>query len=231
MTERKLLMLIPTRHRPQQAREAMRSAISTASRFSTDVMLLVDGDESPGYRGWSEVASGEAKMLNFGVHRGLVGTLNFFVRSSRLEGYSHVGFMGDDHRVRTGGWDAALMASAGQWGVAYANDLNMGEALPTSVVMGADIVKALGYFAPPELEHLYCDNFWLELGRGMGELYYRADVQIEHLHPTVAKAKWDEQYRRVNASEQFERDGAAWAAYRERELPRALDRIKEARKR
>lgn len=226
-----LLMLIPTRHRPQAARAAMRSALYRSGRLSTDVMVLVDGDEDPAYRGWNETRSGDAKIIHFGVHRGLVGTLNFYVKASELEGYSHVGFMGDDHRVLTDGWDAELCDSAGEWGVAYGNDLNQGSRLPTSVVMSANIVKALGYFAPPTLEHLYCDNFWLEIGQGVDALTYRGDVRIEHLHPTVAKSKWDEQYRRVNALAQFTRDGEAWAAYRETELGAAIDRIKEARHR
>lgn len=228
---RKLLMLIPTRHRPQRAREAMRSAIQMKARPTTDVMVLVDGDESPLYREWPEVQSGDARMLNFGIHRGLVGTLNFFTKASALEGYSHVGFMGDDHRVRTGGYDAELVDSASSWGIAYGNDLNMGERLPTSVVISTDIVNELGYFAPPTLEHLFCDNYWRELGEGLGTLVYRSDVHIEHLHPTIAKSKWDEQYRRVNASDQFERDGKAWEAYRATELGAAIDKIKKARKR
>ena len=223
-------MIIPSRHRAMAARAAMRSAISMKARVSTDVMVLVDGDESPLYRGWPETQAGKAKIIHFAEHRGLVGTLNFFTRSADLEPYSHVGFMGDDHRVLTGAYDAELTDSAGQWGVAYGNDLNMGERLPTSVVISSEIVTELGYFAPPQLEHLFCDNYWLELGQGLGSLCYRSDVHIEHLHPTVAKSKWDEQYRRVNASAQFERDGKAWEASRATELGPAIEKIKKARK-
>jgi hypothetical protein len=159
----------------------------------------------------------------------MVATLNHVAaRVARSRFVTHIGFMGDDHRIRTPGWDAELMKSAGPVGVAYADDLNDAVDLPTSVVLGANIVRRLGYMAPPALGHLYVDNFWRELGLSLGRLDYRPDVVIEHMHPTTGKAEWDAQYERVNSDAQFDRDEAAWVAYREHALAVAVHRIKRA---
>jgi hypothetical protein len=98
-------------------------------------------------------------------------------------------------------------------GIVYGNDLYQGEALPTAPAMTADIVRTLGFMAPPTLRHLYCDNFWLDLGKAAECLRYLPNVVIEHMHPAAGKAQWDEGYRRANAPAQYQRDGDAYREY------------------
>lgn len=229
----RLLMVMPTRSRPVQADEAAREAIRNADvRDLTRVFVAVDGDheQTPEYDALPP-RPGVTRVLG-DSHRGMVGTLNFWAQWGASRGdrpFTYIGFMGDDHRPRTPRWDFRLMEAAGR-GIAYGNDLNMGRKLPTAVVMHADIVRALGFMAPPVLGHLYVDNYWLELGRLLGELTYLDDVVIEHMHPTVGKGQDDEQYRRVNAPEQFKVDGDAWRQYRALgHLVEDVDRIRRYR--
>jgi hypothetical protein len=232
----RLLMIIPTRGRPEAAIEAARSALENRGRTDTEILLVVDGDSQKYAHAyldneWSETWAVRNVGLRFQEeHLGMVATLNReAVASTRTNGYTHVGFMGDDHRVRTPGWDTELMKSAGPVGVAYADDLNMGAKLPTSVVMSAPIVRTLGFMAPPTLGHLYVDDFWRELGARLGRIEYRDDIVIEHMHPTIGKSEWDDQYRRVNSDAQFEQDERAWRAYRDGwALSIAVHRIKRA---
>src|SRR6185369_12372824 len=127
-----------------------------------------------------------------------------------------IGFMGDDHRPRTHGWDKAYLDALREMGtgIVYGNDLLQGERLPTQVAMTSDIVRALGYMAPPKLVHLYFDNFWLDLGKAADCIRYLPDVVVEHMHPIAGKAKWDDGYKRVNASSMYEHDAAAYAEYK-----------------
>lgn len=210
-----LVMIIPSRGRPDAAWSAARSAVENRSRTDTEVIIAVDGDLNPGYFPDSTGRNG-ISVENYTVHRGMVATLNAVAtRVVRSRFVTHVGFMGDDHRVHTPGWDMELMKSAGPVGVAYADDLNPNVDLPTSVVLGANLVRTIGCMAPDVLGHLYVDDFWRELGLRLGRLAYRPDIVIEHMHPSVGKGEWDDQYRRVNSPEQFERDAEIWRSIRD----------------
>jgi hypothetical protein len=122
-------------------------------------------------------------------------------------------FMGDDHRPRTLGWDQTLLYAAttdgAGPGIAYGNDLLQGANLPTQVCIDARIVELLGNMAPPQLTHLYVDNYWKALGEGAGCLRYCHNVVIEHMHPVAGKAAMDAGYERVNSGEMYARDESA----------------------
>ena len=112
-------------------------------------------------------------------------------------------------------------------GVAYGNDLWQGENLPTMAVLSSELVRGLGFFAPPALEHLYLDDFWRMLGHSVGNLAYRSDVIIEHLHPMAGKASYDPGYQEVNSDSQKLRDGEEFARYRNLQWATDLRRLKE----
>jgi hypothetical protein len=140
--------------------------------------------------------------------------------------------MGDDHMPRTVGWDAAYLEALRELGtgLVYGNDLLQGSSLPTQVAMTTDIVRALGYMAPPDLTHLYVDNFWRDLGRSAGCLRYLPDVIVEHRHPAAGKAQWDAGYARVNNSAMYEHDATAYEQYiGAGELHAAVDVVKMLR--
>ena len=70
-----------------------------------------------------------------------------------------VGFMGDDHRPRTEGWDRIYSAHLRQLvsqrgaGIVYGDDTIQHEKLPTQVAMSANVITAIGYMAPPSRAH------------------------------------------------------------------------------
>jgi hypothetical protein len=118
--------------------------------------------------------------------------------------YQTLTFLGDDHIVRTYGWDSTLMKPLyKRLGISYANDLNQGEKIPTSVMINAEIVSKLGYFANPIFEHLYVDNAWKKLGEGLDHINYFSDVIIEHMHYTLGKSELDQQYEKNNSHDKY----------------------------
>jgi hypothetical protein len=127
--------------------------------------------------------------------------------------------MGDDHRPRTKGWDRVLCEAIGERpGVSYGDDLLQGANLPTAVTMSAEIVRRIGYMVPPVLVHMYMDNFWRDFGSKIGNLQYRADVVIEHMHYLAGKAVNDLQYQEVNASHVYEKDRLAYEDYQKTQM-------------
>jgi hypothetical protein len=214
-----LLMIVPTRGRPQNI-AALLDAWAETTVGDTELWLALDQDDPT----LSECLTVRPKMEwpAAPVHPArwivqerlrLAGTLNTLATAAAREGkYKAIGFMGDDHRPRTRGWDAAFSTAldALETGMVYGNDLIQGAALPTAVAMTADIIAALGYMVPPGLVHLYIDNAWLSLGEGLGRIRYLPEAVIEHMHPLVGKAPDDDRYREVNAEQQYLADRRAY---------------------
>lgn len=228
----KVTLIIPTRERPEAALHAAGEALHHAELPNTQVVISVDGphetDQHHAYLEIPWVLGSNVEVIADPTHRGLVGTLNRRAvqtartqlmkdhhcrRGDQCQRTTHIAFMGDDHRVRTHGWDRRLADAAGPWGISYGNDLLRGADLPTAVMMSADLVRVLGKMAPEELWHMYCDDYWAALGRELGHLVYLDDVIIEHMHPAAGKAQVDESYRQTNSPEVYSADAAAWDAY------------------
>lgn len=196
----------------------------------TLLQFAVDGDDPQRdeYRELTTLGAG----YNVGPSSSMVEALN---RAATQDVVSYrpfaIGFMGDDHRPRTIGWDAAYLAALRKLGtgIAYGDDLLQGRNLATQCAMTSDIVRELGYMVPPALTHLYVDNFWMTLGAGAGCLKYLPQVVVEHRHPAAGKAIWDENYARVNNSAMYERDAAAFAAYCADELAGDVEKVKALR--
>lgn len=104
------------------------------------------------------------------------------------------GFLADDVVFKTQ-WSQQLKESAVPCFVSYPDDGLQHEGLCTHFVCGGELVRALGYWCLPKLEHSGIDLVWMNLGFNVpGLLHYRPDVQWEHLHPLVNKAEKDEIY-------------------------------------
>lgn len=225
-----LVIVVPSRGRPERATE-MLAACRATSTAHTAYLVTVDVDDPtlPAYR----KAITDRFVLVYAVKpAGHVGAINAGAeRALRWQRPYAIGKLDDDHRPRTRGWDSALLDAlrAAGSGIAYGNDLLQGQNLPTAPVITADIIKTLGWMAPPTLRHLYCDNFWRDLGEQAGCLHYLPSVVVEHMHPLAGKAPMDDGYRRVNAPERFSEDGAAYEAYKRDDLAADAAKVRALR--
>jgi hypothetical protein len=210
-----LLMIVPTRGRPQNARDLYTSWMATVTGNS-QLLFVVDDDDPQleSYR--SQMAWMLNAQLLVGPRLRMVGSLNAAATSQGVE-YEYVGFMGDDHRPRTLGWDSLFIEvlAKSPASIAYGNDLLQGEKMATAVVMTSDIISTLGYMAPPSLVHLCVDLCWNLWGERLGTLTYLDSVIIEHMHPANGKALDDVGYRDANSAERVSSDSAAFYAYRD----------------
>jgi hypothetical protein len=220
----KLLVLVPSRGRPANARRLLNAFSSTCTEGDdVGMMLCTDRDDPtlPDY----------PAGLVHGDHPTMIEKLNAAAMLTLdMDPPTYLGFMGDDHLPRTEGWDARVVEALDGLpgpGIVYCDDLFQHEAMPTAVFMHAAIVEALGWMALPTLGHLYCDNAWLDLGHALGNVRYLGDVVIEHLHPSAGTAENDDQYDRVNSAERYHEDRAAWLEWREHQLPADVDAIRQ----
>lgn len=211
-----ITVVIPSRGRPDRAFIAADAALSFATVPSTRVVIVIDDDDPAlplylrrsGYpaRGWSRL------VLSGGETGDLVRATNTASRWLAADRPSEIiGNLGDDHVVRTPGWDAKIAAALATPGIAYGDDRLQGEHLPTAPFISAEIVRALGWYALPTCRHMYIDDAWKALGNELGILRYLPDVIIEHVHPATGAVPTDEGYERANASTKHDADAFfAW---------------------
>jgi hypothetical protein len=232
---------------------------ATDSYLTTTILTFVVDDDDPALRAYqAAVAACEAARVEHhpwdrwpshdailppetslhvvvqgGPNRGMVLALNLAASHYTRPRWAHppyaIGFMGDDHRPRTPGWDVAYLEALQNLGtgIVYGDDKIQGPNLPTQVAVTSDIVTTLGQMGPSALRHLYLDNYWLELGRETGCITYLPKIVVEHVHPVAGKAPMDDGYRRVN--ELYSRDEAAFDTYRRERLAHDIAAVRRLR--
>jgi hypothetical protein len=222
-----LIVIVPTRSRPQNVSHVMESWIQTgAFRDGAELHFVIDGDdptfpdyESELHRARSAAPNGD-RAVTWAVHgtwRPLVPKLNAAAEELLLWSPGAIGFAGDDHRPRTRGWVREYVSALREpgAGIVHSDDGHQGANLPTEWAMRTDIVRALGRMIPAPVEHLYCDNSVRDLGNALTMLRYLPHVCIEHMHPVAGKADSDAQYDRVNSREQYRSDRPAYRKWRD----------------
>lgn len=219
-----LVVIVPSRGRPDAAIELAESFTETQA---TCRLVFALDDDDPTHTQYA----GAMKMYPASVHVGqspstMVHALNTVANLYRNDSFA-VGFMGDDHRPRTTGWDRFYLDALRGLGtgIVYGNDLLQGPRIPTQCAMTSDIVRALGFMAPPTLTHLFVDNFWKDLALAAGCLTYLPDVVVEHMHPVAGKAEWDAGHVRVNQPAMYQRDERAYRQYKATYLPADIETV------
>lgn len=221
----RMLTIVPTRGRCDNAMRLF-EAINATADF-TELIFAIDADDVAEYGDLIHATAGVNNVkIVIAARMGMNGTLNHWANWMAPD-YDYICFMGDDHLPITKGWDTKLAEAIGEKaGIAYGNDLLQGENLPTAVVMSTKIIRALGFMSPPALKHLFLDNFWLAIGKALGNATYCSDVVIEHLHYINGKAAHDERYAAVNNAEMHNADEAIFAEYMANEFADAVESVR-----
>lgn len=223
MTDFRLVVVVPSRGRPDAVAALWEAWRATVGEVASLVVYVDDDDPLR-----VDYLAGPARhVVRCGPRRRLGPTLNQLA-PELAHRYDAVGFMGDDHRPRTVGWDVRIAAELGRLGagVVYGDDGFQHDRIPTAVAISSAIIRTLGYMVPPGMMHMYLDDFWRLLGESIGRLSYLPDMFIEHMHPQAGKGVWDDGYREVNASEVFQADRAAFDMFLHGRWPADLNRLR-----
>lgn len=230
-----LVVVIPSRGRPERARQAIEAIRASAVLVSTNVVLAVDEDDPrlPEYAAF--------RFPDFGPEVTLVtlqpeetgnltrATNTVSMRIAKDDPTAIIGNVGDDQLARTYGWDRLIVDALQVPGIAYGDDGFQREKLPCGgMFMSAEIVLALGYYALPDCEHLFIDNAWRDIGVGIERYTYIPEVVFEHIHPFAGKAGWDEGYERANNQRAIDKDREAYRSWREHAMAIDIGRVRDA---
>lgn len=215
-TGQPLAVVVPTRSRPQNMLPIIDAWFLTGAFHAARLVLAVDADDMR-YDEYLSVLQGRIGVTVYVLPAWmpLVPKLNRVAAELASE-HAAVAFMGDDHLPRTSRWAHLLveghMLHSGPR-IIYGQDGYQDKRLPTWWSMDSRIIQALGRMVPAQVQHLYCDNAIKQLGEETNTLVYDERILIEHMHPFASKGKVDDQYLRVNRTEQYRRDGEAFRAW------------------
>ena len=206
MTEPRILVITPSRGRPERLAYMLQETLRTSGP-GTHVAVGYDDDDSE-LTGYEDLAAAirviwPGRTLWFrGPRRSMGAWTNWIAGHPRAARYSYLASFGDDHVPCTDGWDEALTAvieGTGGTGIAWGDDKHQHENLPTAPVISADIAHVLGWIVLPGVSSKFCDNAWRDLADLAGCRVYVPQVVIEHVHPDAGKAGMDDTYRDGNA--------------------------------
>lgn len=216
-----LTLVVPSRGRP----ENMARLVEKCKYEDVDLLGVFNtaDDRLDEYKALS------CAWIPFSGPDGVVAPLNEGVMKAPY--HEFIGFMGDDHLPSSSGWVEQLCSRLESVGstkglaIVYGDDGLMGRDLPTAVFMHRKIVDELGWMAPPVLRHLFCDNFWKDLGTDLGILSYVSSAKITHLHPHAdVGVSWDSTYELANTPN-LTRDRDFYELYRKYDYPGDLARV------
>lgn len=210
-----LAIIVPSRSRPHHVARMIQAWKNTGAFEVADLIWAIDRDD-PEFAEYGRQFTDDLTHDQAVIPHWVPMVVKLNATAALLaDDYEFVGFMGDDHVPRTNHWAGMFLdALRGMGtGIVYGNDLFQCEHLPTQWVMTSDIVRALGRMVPAPVDHLYCDNAVLALGKALGRIRYRGDVVIEHVHPMAGKGELDPQYERVNSDAQGRADRAAYTRW------------------
>lgn len=215
------LALCPSRGRPAQAAECLRSFLETRRDPDSRIVFVVDDDDPTAL----EYPPGYTRLQPAGG--GMGAALRAATVPEVLQQATSVGMIGDDNRFRTPGWDRIIDGWLTERpGIAYGDDGLQHERLPTSWWVSRPIVDVFGMI-DPGFRHLYMDNYWKALGEAAGCLRYFPEVSIEHLHPLAGKAPDDATYRRGNSSANATHDRGWYRTWFHRRRLKDAERLRQ----
>ena len=164
-------LFCPSRGRPHAAGELLASFNATKTRDDTHLIFLVDEDdptkeEYPGLSFYGPVTGDPTGPLNWAALACETGI---------------VGFIGDDSRCETKGWDELVRVALKTPGFAWGDD-GHAKPWPSTVFVSKPIVDRLGYLALPTLHRGFFDAVWVWLAELTGTKN-ELPMMFRHVNP------------------------------------------------
>ncbi len=135
----------------------------------------------------------------------------------------YYGIIADDVVPETPGWDVILKDACLPNKISWGFDGIQNGRLPTHPFIGGELVKKLGWWAPPGIQHWFIDNVWKIIADELGVGVYLPEVRMMHHHPVNKKAEDDDTYKNqpdhqadLNATNYFVQNHLAAALQRAR---------------
>jgi hypothetical protein len=221
------MWLLPTRNRPK-AVEALIASMEQAGEVP-ETAVMVDG---PMYQiAWPK----NWHVYESYGHMEMQRAMNYLLREHPNE--KHYGILTDQSRPITPQWASKLEAAAGPWDMAMCNTTRprtnprTGLRRVTTICVGGDLVRAIGWIWLDKVCHLYGDDAWEDIGYALDCIKFVPDVVVQALLKREGEVPIDANHNRMWKGKSYmATDAAAFDAWKRDEFPSLIERLKAARK-
>lgn len=182
------LWLLPSRRRPESLKNFFDAAMATG--MNTGGLVLINETEFDELRD-AYMAMTLPQGWNWWTTKGegYASKCQEFIAHEDSQGLGWVGVLADDLVPESYQWDGALISRLTGYNIVAAND---GWQAPKrangALVYSMELIRAVGYFAPPGMAHLFVDNIWETLGGDTGCITWAMDIMVRHRHAALTGA-------------------------------------------
>lgn len=149
-----LLIICPSYKRPDQARELYDSFLRTKK-----------ADSRLRFAVWNQDRGYEDLPASFITQEKMTPRTNVLALWA-AERCKYIGWVADDNRFETDGWDTEVIRALETTPIVFCNDQVSPGSKPSHVFMDSRIVKSLGRLIHPDLKSTFFDDVWANLGVG-----------------------------------------------------------------
>jgi hypothetical protein len=215
-----------TRNRPQGT-QALINAMRDTGEIPT-CAVMVDGPMYP--IEWPTHWKIHNSFGHLEMQRGLNALLKMYPNEP------FYGILTDTHRPQTPEWATKLRDAAADWDIAICNTTKnrmnprTGLRRVTTMAIGGDLVRAIGWIWLDRVTHLYGDDAWEDIGYALDCIQYLPDVVILALLKRDGEVPIDSNHHRKWKGQSYmASDAAAFEAWKRDEFPKLIERLKAAR--
>jgi len=222
----KILIILPTRNRPDNIKKWYDSYKENTSGIS-DVVIMADIDDDNDY-------SYTGFIIERNERLNCIQKLNL-AAEKYAQNYEIIGFLGDDTIIKTKDFDEKIYSkmSIDIISMLFPNDnLPKGSedcwVKPTHIFMTKELYNIIGYFAYPKMHHSFVDFAWHTIGNNLKTYIYAEDIIIEHRHPYYySDIKSDDVYNYAYEEKKTLNDKETYINKWPKELKNIISRIRE----
>jgi len=221
----KILWICPSRKRPERLQKLITSWLNTTEEYS-DLLIAIDTDDTS----YDEMKQKYTELIweiNEPIHGSFLNLLNYIaVKYSTT--YRYIGFMEDDIVFETKNYEKRFIKKLnelGSTGIVHAKDGVDKRKFISIPVIDSNIIRRLGWFAPPCLRSLWADNFWRAMATHLDTYYKFEDVMIKHYHYSKhSHIEKDEISSIVDSN--YGKDAESYRLYMETEFLKDMEKLK-----
>ena len=218
------MWLLPTRNRPK-AVEALISSMQATGEVA-DVAVMIDG---PMYQ--IDWPSHWHIHESYG-HLEMQRALNALLKEHSNE--KTYGILTDQSRPITPQWASRLEKAAGDGFIAMCNTTKprtnprTGLRRVTTICVGGDLVRSIGWIWLDRVVHLYGDDAWEDIGYVLNCIKFVPEVVIQALLKRDGEVEIDaNHYRRWQGKSYMATDAAAFEKWKAEEFPGLVKRLEK----
>lgn len=178
----KIAIVLPVRNNNSYRAERLKSCIYSWRQQTeglSDIHIIIDEDEVNQFEFLKEYPF---VTVHIRPNMKLIPKVNS-IAVQLADVYEYIAFVGDDIMFKTP-WESRFIEyfKSIPAGLAYANTMdrdNVNE-FGSHPVISSNLVRTLGFYGCPAVDHTYFDNFWMDLCTDIGYKKYFDDILWNH---------------------------------------------------